>query len=252
MHFYKATESKMSSNFNSYCWFFKTYACVKWGDSISSFVQLLCGTRQGGILSPTLFAVFINDVILNLQQSFLGCHIHNLCLNAFMYADDLLLLSVSICDMQNMINICKVEFEWLNMFVNIKKSSCIRVGSRFDVTSTDLQLNNIPIKWCTEIQYLGIVIKAASVFKCDLRNAKLKFFRSLNGIVGKLGTTPKLGLTLSLVETFCNPILLYGLEALRLNKSDVNVLMYPYNSVYMKLFSSFDKTVLSFILVSYQ
>src|ERR1051325_4670823 len=29
-----------------------------------------------------------------------------------------------------------------------------------------------------------------------------------------------------------------------LNKSDVNFLMYSYNSVYMKLFSSFDKTVL--------
>ena len=102
-----------------------------------------------------------------------------------MYADDLLLLSVSICDMQNMINICKVEFDWLNMFVNIKKSSCIRVGSRFDVTSTDLYLNNVPIKWCTEIRYLGTVIKAASVFKCDLRNAKIQFFRSLNGILGK-------------------------------------------------------------------
>src|ERR1051325_4737193 len=121
-----------------------------------------------------------------------------------MYTDDLLLLSFSICDMQNMINICKVEFDLLNMFVNMKKSSCIRVGSRFDVTSTDLYLNNVPIKWCTEIRYLGIGIKAASVFKCDLRNAKIKFFHSLNGILGKLGTTPKIGLTLSLVETFAN------------------------------------------------
>lgn len=227
------------------CWFSKTYACVKWGDSISSFVKLECGTRQGGIMSPTLFAVFINDVIVHLQKSSLGCHIRNLCLNAFMYADDLLLMSISVCDMQNMISICKTEFDWLDMAVNIKKSSCIRVGSRFNVVVKDLLLDDRPIICCKELCYLGIVIKSASLFKCNLHNAKVKFFRSLNGILGKLGSSPQINLTLSLISTFCNPILLYGLESLRLSKTDVNLLTFPYNSVYMKLFATFDKSIIN-------
>ena len=73
------------------CWFSKTFACVKWGNSMSSFVQLCCGTRQGGVLSPILFAVFINGVLVQLKNSSLGCHIKNYSLNALMDADDLLL-----------------------------------------------------------------------------------------------------------------------------------------------------------------
>ena len=30
------------------CWFFKTIACVKWGEYMSSFIKMKSGTRQGG------------------------------------------------------------------------------------------------------------------------------------------------------------------------------------------------------------
>ena len=89
------------------CWFSKIFACVRWGECISDFVSLICGTRQGGVASPVLFSVCVNDIIIKLQRSGLGCHIHFISFNAFMYADDLLLLSLSIEELQNMINICK-------------------------------------------------------------------------------------------------------------------------------------------------
>lgn len=227
------------------CWFSKTFACVKWGDSISNSFQLLCGTRQGGIISPVLFAVCINDVIVKLQNSSLGCHIKNLCLSVFMYADDLLLLSVSVCELQNMINICKSELDWLDMSLNIKKCSCIRVGKRFNVLPKNLTIDGNCIKWSNEVKYLGIVIVAASVFRINFHDVKVKFFQSLNSVLGKLGSAPQVNLTLSLVSSFCNPVLLYGIEALHLKKADVVTLTFPYNSVYTKLFSTFDKSVIT-------
>ena len=78
------------------CWFAKVFACVRWGECISEFVSLSCGTRQGGVASPTLFAICVNDIIAKLQQSGLGCQIHFISFNAFMYADDLLLLALSV------------------------------------------------------------------------------------------------------------------------------------------------------------
>ena len=104
------------------------FACVRWGECISDFVSLSCGTRQGGVASPILFSVSLNDIINKLQQSGLGCHIHFISFNAFMYADDLLLLALSIEDLQNMINICKSELDWLDLKINSNKSSCIRIG----------------------------------------------------------------------------------------------------------------------------
>ena len=81
------------------CWFAKVSACVRWGECTSEFVTLSCGTRQGGVASPVLFAICVDDNILKLQQSALGCHIHFMCFNALLYADDLVLLSLSIADM---------------------------------------------------------------------------------------------------------------------------------------------------------
>ena len=95
------------------CWYAKNFACVKWEACYSPFVKLLTGTRQGGITSPYLYAVYIDDVITKLRKSSLGCHIYNVCFNAFMYADDLLLASISIMNLQRMIDICKEELDWL-------------------------------------------------------------------------------------------------------------------------------------------
>jgi len=59
-----------------------------------------------------------------------------------MYADDLLLLSISICDMQNMINICKTELDWLDMHINLGKTKCIRIGKRHNCKTADIVIDN--------------------------------------------------------------------------------------------------------------
>ena len=43
-------------------WFSIGNTCVKWGTYFSHSFKLLCGVRQGGILSPYLFAVYIDSV----------------------------------------------------------------------------------------------------------------------------------------------------------------------------------------------
>jgi hypothetical protein len=197
------------------------------------------------VLSPALFAIYIDDVIKRLQLSRAGCYICNMCLNAFMYADDLLLVSISLSDMQYMLDICKQEFDWLDMRVNVKKSACLRIGKRFNVNIGYVYMDNNPITWTNEFRYLGLTIVAAKTFKCNHHNSKLKFFRSINSILGKIGSAPNISVTLSLIDSHCNPILMYGMESIRLNNSEINRLSYPYNSAYMKLFNSFNNKIIT-------
>jgi len=42
-----------------YDWFGKCFVCVHWCKAYSCWFQILAGVRQGGILSPVLFAVYI-------------------------------------------------------------------------------------------------------------------------------------------------------------------------------------------------
>ena len=89
------------------CWYSKCFICVKWASSMSERVQITVGVKQGGVLSPYLFAVYVDNLLYKLQRSGLGCHIKSFCFNSVLYADDLLLKSISITDMNQMIEICR-------------------------------------------------------------------------------------------------------------------------------------------------
>jgi hypothetical protein len=48
-------------------WYDKMFCAVKWGLKISTFFPLTSGVRQGGILSPALFAIYVDDVLNKLE-----------------------------------------------------------------------------------------------------------------------------------------------------------------------------------------
>ena len=63
---------------------------------ISDFLVLSSGIWQGDVLSPYLFAMYIDSVIMKVAASNVGCHIKWICINILIYADDILLLAPSI------------------------------------------------------------------------------------------------------------------------------------------------------------
>jgi len=51
----------MNTGYASAHWFLSLIpACVKWRTYFSQSFKMLCGVRQGGVLSPYLFAVYID------------------------------------------------------------------------------------------------------------------------------------------------------------------------------------------------
>ena len=87
-------------------WLAKCFVCVRWGSTYSCWYQILAGIRQGGILSPILFAVYIDPLITQLRNSGLGCTLHGDFYGCLVYADDVLLLTHTVYSMQIMLYIC--------------------------------------------------------------------------------------------------------------------------------------------------
>jgi len=225
-------------------WYEKLNSVVRWNDVISNSFNVTSGVRQGGILSPILFAVCVDDLLTKLGNSKMGCFISALCCNSFMYADDLILLSITVHDLQSLVDISADEITSIGLNVNCSKTFCIRIGSRHTVQPKCILIHSRSIAWVSELRYLGVSIVSSKNFKVNMQNRKQKFFRALNAIFSKIGGTADPSVIISIVEAYCVPILLYGLDCIELSSSLVQSLENAYSQLYSKLFHSFDKNLI--------
>ena len=80
---------------------------VKLGGRRSSSFKLSNGTRQGSVLSPLLFSVYLDDLLVQLRKLQLGCQIGGWWYGAMGYADDLILLAPNREVLQSMVEVCE-------------------------------------------------------------------------------------------------------------------------------------------------
>ena len=80
-------------------------ACVEINDMYTDWFEAPFGVKQGDILSPTLFVLFVNDLALQIKKNNLGVCLDDTCLGILLYTDDINLLAESESDFQNMLNL---------------------------------------------------------------------------------------------------------------------------------------------------
>ena len=108
-------------------WYSKQEVCIRWGTEMSSYFNISNGVRQGGILSPSLFAIYMDDLSSLLNTSRIGCHISDVCINHVFYADDLCLMAPCAIALQELINICCLYSIEIDLNFNATKSYCMIV-----------------------------------------------------------------------------------------------------------------------------
>ena len=104
-----------------YKWYRASKAKVRWAGEFSSTFNISKGMRQGSLLSPRLFSIFIDDLLLQLNSNANGMQLLNFKLNAIAYADDINLFSTTTTGLQKLINTCEsYAKEWRIKFNPIK------------------------------------------------------------------------------------------------------------------------------------
>ena len=64
---------------------------VNWNGECSSTFSFGDGVKQGGVLSPVLFTVYLDGLIDQLRKKGLGCHLNGHFVGCFMYMQMILL-----------------------------------------------------------------------------------------------------------------------------------------------------------------
>jgi len=209
------------------------YSCIKWKNAWSAEFKIKFGVRQGSVLSPFLFAIFMDDVGALCRPEFK--------LYIILYADDILLLAPTVTALEKLLHALERELIWLDMAINFRKSSCLRIGQRCDsVCANVVSYSGQPILWASEIKYLGVYIVRSRAFRCSYSMAKRSFYRAANAILGKIGTRAPEDVILQLVKSKCMPVLMYGLEVCPLRVSD-KTLDFVVNRFFMELFKTNNK-----------
>jgi len=99
-----------------------------WNRTIGVGFQVRCGVRQGGVLSPFLFAIYIDDIIVEMRNSGFGIRIGCIFPGCLLYADDIVL----ICSygLQKLINVCEMYGNVWDIKFNPLKSQVVIFGDQ--------------------------------------------------------------------------------------------------------------------------
>lgn len=130
----------------------------KWGNSVSPQFSVSNGVKQGGVLSPHLFNVYI-DVLLNrVKESNVGCYMGHMFMGCFGYADDVILLCPSVQAVDKMLEVCDQFSCDFNVKFNAGKSKLI-VYSKENIT-VEFCFQGTTIPQSTTEKHLGYFIGA--------------------------------------------------------------------------------------------
>ena len=93
---------------------------VKWANKLSELFTVANGVKQGAVISPLLFSIYIDNLFSKIKQLVLGCHVAPTFAGAFGCADDVALIASSLYALKKMISVCESYAERYHITFNPK------------------------------------------------------------------------------------------------------------------------------------
>ena len=215
-------------------WYLNMSSVVKWNSTFSRSFRVLSGVRQGGILSPRLFVIYVDDLLITLRKSGIGCHIIQSFVAAIMYADDLALMAPTRSALQKLLDICQnYGTEWCIAY-NPNKTMVMLFGKHVD--PAPLFLNGSPIAFASECKYLGVYVLAGCTFSTSLSKPLSSFRCSANTILNVLNG-PSKAVMLKLLYSNCVPVMTYACEVRMHSSSEMMRMDVALNDCIRKIFT---------------
>lgn len=150
---------------------------VTFNSAKSDYKTLSSGVPQGSVLAPTLFLIYINDMIKCSDN-----------LKFVQFADDTTIY-ISGSNIDNLVSSLNIELncvdQWLianKLSLNILKSKYMLISNRQPAHDLNISIRNNNLLRVNEINFLGVIIDHKLIFKSHIENLSKKISQSIGAI----------------------------------------------------------------------
>ena len=187
-------------------------ACVKMHNRCTENFEINQGVRQGCVLSPLLFNIFLSDLAKTLDTAGSKIQVNDQELNTLFWADDIIMFAKTENTLRDMLKTLEVYSNENKLEINTDKTKIMTFNKTGRIIRRDFYLNNIRLENVRTYKYLGFVLTPSGEINSglhDLRDRALKAFMKLKN---NLGTAfdQNIMTTLTLIDALIKPILLFN------------------------------------------
>ena len=230
-------------------WYSEQVMYISWNGFVSGGFSTRNGVRQGGILSPGLFNMYVNYISVKLNQLDIGCYLNTVSVNHLVYADDLCLISPSLAGLRKLVLVCEAAGDYLSIRFNAEKTVCMRFGppKYRDIPFFPVTLLGSHLQFVDHVKYLGHTISSDLSDSADMEKAKRAIYARGNSLVRKFGACSE-NVKISLFGSYMTPIYCCHLWA-SYTVRQMDAVRTAYNCIFRKLFriSRYDSARVNYV-----
>ena len=245
-------------------------SCVRKNGKFSKMFVCQIGVRQGGNLSPLLFAIFLNDFKFHMSRHYAGFPVvprymemsvdtEEVCvllrLWVILYADDTIILAKNAVDLQKALYALGDYCEQWKITVNVSKTKIIILSRGKIRTKPMFKINTEMIEVVDEFVYLGTPFSCNGSFKKAIKKQISQARCATYSLIAKAHQLfLPIDIVIQIYDQLVLPILLYGSEIwgfrdlaaiemkyrtflrgiMKLNKSTTNRMLYGVRVAYLR------------------
>ena len=185
-------------------------AKIVWDGEYGTYHIIDVGVRQGGILSPFLFKLYIDSMIREISKLEIGCRLGFTRLNILAYADDIVIIGDTQEALEILYHNLSNHLKKLKLIMNASKSKyMIFDSSRFGSDIREIDVINDNLECVSAYKYLGHMVERNLDDVKDIECRLMQFYSKFNVVIRQFKGV-SLETILFLFNSYCLPD--YGLS----------------------------------------
>ena len=187
-------------------------AYMKVDGKITKSFPISQGVRQGCVLSPLLFNIFMAGLATKLSADDSGLKLDNKKVNSLFWADDIVLLTETREDLERLLKNVSEYCNLNKLTINCKKTKCLIFNKTGRLIREKISMNGVPLENVREYKYLGFIFTPSGEIGTGLQDLRDRAFKSFQTLKRKMGDSfnRDIETALGLYDSMIKPILTYA------------------------------------------